>query len=188
MPPPGRDAGRASPREAEARRPRSQSALAGERDFEAAAEAEAVSRRQRRNLQRFEAVDHVSRGRSRPRPRSDRPAEFVDVGAGDEAGVLGGADDEPASGCSRRELASTSRALRRPPRADSVLARRRPCRTSARRCRRVGRASSACSAMVRCPLGVSPRSRERDRLDQHRAALPAADAFGGDAASCRRFA
>ena len=70
--------------------------LAGERDFEAAAEAEAVDHGDARNFQVFEAVDH----RMRPADggldgaRIGGAAEFVDVGAGDEAGRLRRADDE----------------------------------------------------------------------------------------------
>ena len=71
--------------------------LAGQRHFEAAAEAEAVNDGDGRNLQRFEAVDHRmgAADGDLDRPRIGGAAEFVDVGAGDETGFLGGADDEP---------------------------------------------------------------------------------------------
>ena len=71
--------------------------LAGERDFEPAAEAEAVDHGDGRNLQAFEAVDHRMRAADRglDGARIGRAAEFVDVGAGDEAGGLRRADDEP---------------------------------------------------------------------------------------------
>ncbi len=70
--------------------------LAGERDFEAAAEAEAVNDGDGRNLQTFQAVDHrmgPADGRF-DGPRIGRAAKFVDVGAGDEAGLLRRANDE----------------------------------------------------------------------------------------------
>ena len=62
--------------------------LAGERDFEAAAEAEAVDHGDGRNAQRLQAVDHRmgAADRGLDRARIGGAAEFVDVGAGDEAG------------------------------------------------------------------------------------------------------
>ena len=50
----------------------------------------------RRNPQRFQAVDHRMRAADLglDRARIAGAAEFVDVGAGDEAGFLRGADDE----------------------------------------------------------------------------------------------
>jgi len=70
--------------------------LAGERDFEAAAEAEAVDHGECRDFQAFEAVGHGMGAADR---RLDRAgiggaAEFIDVGAGDEAGGFCGANDE----------------------------------------------------------------------------------------------
>ena len=70
--------------------------LAGQCDFEAAAEAEAVNHGDRWNPQFFQAVDHGmgAADLELDRARIAGAAEFVDVGAGDEAGFLGGADDE----------------------------------------------------------------------------------------------
>ena len=64
--------------------------LAGQRDFEPAAEAEAVDHGDRRNSQRFEPVDHRmgAADRGLDRARIGRAAELVDVGAGDEAGLF----------------------------------------------------------------------------------------------------
>ena len=68
---------------------------AGERDFETAAEAEAVDHRHGRNLQRVEPVDHRMRPADRrlDQSRIGGAAKFIDVGAGDETGWLGGAND-----------------------------------------------------------------------------------------------
>ena len=49
-------------REAEARAVDGDARLAGERDLEPAAEAEAVDHRDRRQLQRFQMIDHRMRG------------------------------------------------------------------------------------------------------------------------------
>ena len=83
-------------RETKARAVDRDARLAGERDFEAAAEAEAVDHGDGRNLQAFEAVDHRmgAADRDLDRPRIGGAAEFVDVGAGDEAGWFCRADDE----------------------------------------------------------------------------------------------
>ena len=109
-------------RKAEARAVDRDARLAGQRDFEAAAEAEAVDHRDGRNLQRFEPVDH----RMRPADRGldhvgiGRAAKFVDVGAGDEAGWLRRANDQPAGRwlSSAASTASNSSMTS----ADSVLA------------------------------------------------------------------
>ena len=84
-------------RKAKARAVDRNARLAGQRDFEAAAEAEAVDHGDRRNLQGFEAIDHRMRPADRglDRARIGRAAKFVDVGAGDEAGFLRRADDQP---------------------------------------------------------------------------------------------
>ncbi len=76
--------------------------LAGERDFEAATEAEAVNDSDGWNLQSFKPVDHRVRPADRglDLPRIGRAAKFIDVRAGDEAGFLGRANDK-----SRRPLA-----------------------------------------------------------------------------------
>ena len=70
--------------------------LAGQRHFEAAAEAEAVDHGDGRNPQGLQPVDHRMRAADLGLDRAGigRAAEFVDVGAGDEAGRLGGANDE----------------------------------------------------------------------------------------------
>src|SRR6266550_2138651 len=70
--------------------------LTGERDLEAAAEAESVDHGDRRNLQPFETIDHRMRPADRGLDslRIGRAAEFVDVGARDETGCLGGADHD----------------------------------------------------------------------------------------------
>ena len=70
--------------------------LAGERDFEAAAEAEAVDHRHGRNLQSFKPVDHRMRPADRgfDRLRIGRAAKFIDVRASDEAGFLRRANDK----------------------------------------------------------------------------------------------
>ena len=71
--------------------------LAGQCDFEAAAEAEAVNHGDRWNPQFFQAVDHRMRAADLELDvaRIAGAAEFIDVGAGNEAGFLGGADHEP---------------------------------------------------------------------------------------------
>ena len=111
--------------------------VAGERDLEAAAEAEAVDHGDGRH---FQASSRSITACARPIAvstvaRIGRAAEFVDVGAGDEAGRLGGADHE-----ARGPLAFQRRQhRRRVPRcrsADSVLALAPGGRTAARRCRR----------------------------------------------------
>ncbi len=70
--------------------------LAGKRDFEAAAEAEAVNDGDGRNLQTFQAVDHRMRPADRgfDRAKISRAAKFVDIGAGDESGLLRRANDQ----------------------------------------------------------------------------------------------
>ncbi len=68
--------------------------LARQRDFEAAAKAEAVNHRNRRNPQTLEPVGHQMglRHHGLDHAGIGRAAEFVDVGAGDEAGRLCRAD------------------------------------------------------------------------------------------------
>ena len=84
-------------RETEARAVDGDARLAGQRHFEAAAEAKAVDHGDGRNFQAFEAVDHRmgAADRDLDRPRIGGAAEFVDVGAGDETGCFCRADDEP---------------------------------------------------------------------------------------------
>ena len=69
--------------------------LAGERDFEAAAEAEAMDHGHGRNLQAFEAVGHRmgTADRGLDRAGIGRAAKFVDVRTGNETGCLRGAND-----------------------------------------------------------------------------------------------
>ncbi len=69
--------------------------LAGQRDFEAAAETEAVDHSHLWNLQGFEAVDHRMGPTDRGLDRAgiDGAAKLVDIRAGDEAGWLGRAND-----------------------------------------------------------------------------------------------
>ena len=71
--------------------------LAGQRHFEPAAEAETVNHRDGRDLQAFEAVDHRMGPADRRLDNSGigGAAEFVDVGAGNEAGCLRRANDNP---------------------------------------------------------------------------------------------
>ncbi len=82
--------------EAEARPFDRDAHLAGQRHFEAAAEAETVDHGDGRNAQCFEAVDHRMGAADRGFHLFGigRAAEFVDVGAGDEARGLRRADDE----------------------------------------------------------------------------------------------
>ncbi len=70
--------------------------LAGQRHFEAAAEAKTVDHGDGRNPQRLHAVDHRMRAADLGFNRAGigGAAEFVDVGSGNEAGSLGGANDE----------------------------------------------------------------------------------------------
>ncbi len=70
--------------------------LTGQRDFEAAAEAEAVDHGDGRNLQAFEAVDHRVRSADTSLNGTGigRAAEFVDVRTGNEAGFLRRANDK----------------------------------------------------------------------------------------------
>ena len=83
-------------RKAEARAVDRNARLAGQRHFKAAAEAETVDHGHRRNLQGLEPVDHrmgpADRGLDRTGVR--RAAKFVDIGTGDEAGRLGGTNDD----------------------------------------------------------------------------------------------
>src|SRR6202043_1683064 len=76
--------------------------LTGQRDFEAAAEAEAMNYRNGRDFQGFESVDHRmgSADRGFDWTGIGRAAKFVDVGAGDETGFFRGTYDK-----SRRALA-----------------------------------------------------------------------------------
>ena len=97
--------------------------------------------------------------------------EFLDVGAGDEAGRLAGAEDQALG---RFAVAVRRAAAPAPPshRPTACWCWRRPCRGSPRRCRRRrGRVSS-----------VSVH----ESLHQHGAAQAAADADGGDALLARR--
>src|SRR5260370_40254587 len=68
--------------------------LAGERDFEAAAEAEAVDHRDARDFESFEAVDYrvPPANSGLDGPRIGGAAKFVDVGTGNETGFLRGAN------------------------------------------------------------------------------------------------
>ena len=70
--------------------------LAGKRHFKPAAETKAVDHGDRRHAQRLEPVDHGMRAADLGLDglRIGRAAKRVDVGAGDEAGGLGGTDDE----------------------------------------------------------------------------------------------
>jgi hypothetical protein len=88
--------------EAEARAIDGDARLAGERHLQAAAEAEAVDDRDRRQPQRLEAIDHRMRAADFGFDglRIAGAAKRVDVGAGDEAGCFRRADDE-----ARRTLA-----------------------------------------------------------------------------------
>ena len=72
--------------------------IAGQRHFEPAAEAIAVDHRDRRQRQPVEAIEHrvAARQRRLDRRRVGDAAELGDVGAGDEARALGGADHQPA--------------------------------------------------------------------------------------------
>ena len=76
--------------------------LTGERDFEAAAEAKAVDDGNGRNLQVFEPIDHRvgSADGGFDGTGIGCAAKFVDVRSRDEAGFLGGTNDD-----SRRALA-----------------------------------------------------------------------------------
>ena len=71
--------------------------VAGEREFEPAAEAEAVDHRHGRHVQVVEPIDDRVRLRQAGLDigRVGHVAEFADVGAGDEAVALGGADHQP---------------------------------------------------------------------------------------------
>ncbi len=68
--------------------------VAGERHLQPAAEAETMNHGDRRNAQFFQAIDHRMGTHHRGLDLVDvaGAAEFVDVGAGNEAGGLGGAD------------------------------------------------------------------------------------------------
>jgi len=70
--------------------------LAGQRHFQPAAEAKAVDHGNRRHAQGFEAVDHRVRAADRFLDRFGigGAAEFVDIGAGDEAGSFRGTNDK----------------------------------------------------------------------------------------------
>ncbi len=85
-------------RETEARVVDGDAEIAGQRHFEAAAEAIAVDHGDRRQRQPVEAVEHGMAARQR---RLDRrgignAAELGDIGAGDEARALGRTDDQSA--------------------------------------------------------------------------------------------
>ena len=64
--------------------------LAGQRDLEAAAEAEAVDQGDRRHAQRLQPVDHRVRPADLGLDRAGiaDAAEFIDVGTGDEAALF----------------------------------------------------------------------------------------------------
>ena len=85
-------------RETEARVIDGDAEIAGQRHFEPAAEAIAVDHRDGRQRQPVEAIEHrmAARQRLHDRRRVGDAAELGDVGAGDEAGALGGADHQPA--------------------------------------------------------------------------------------------
>ena len=85
-------------REAEARVVDGDAEIAGQRHFEPAAEAIAVDHRDCRQRQPVEPVEHrvAARQRLLDLRRVGDAAELGDVGAGDEAGALGGADHQSA--------------------------------------------------------------------------------------------
>ena len=85
-------------RETEARVVDGDAEIAGQRHFEPAAEAIAVDHRDGRQRQPVEAVEHRMAARQRllDRRRVGDAAKLGDVGAGDEAAALGGADHQPA--------------------------------------------------------------------------------------------
>ena len=89
-------------RKAEARAVDGDARRAGQRHFEPAAETEAVDHGDGRNLQRFQPVDHRMRAADLRfhGARIGGAAEFIDVGAGNEAGWFCRADDD-----ARRALA-----------------------------------------------------------------------------------
>ena len=70
--------------------------LAGERHLQAAAEAEAMDDGHARNPQGLKPVDHRMRAADLglDGTRIGRAAKRIDVGTGNEAGLLGGTDDE----------------------------------------------------------------------------------------------
>ena len=115
--------------------------VAGERQLEPAAEAEAVDRRDRpapsdSSMRSITAC--VRRSASGRIDGSGHRVEFADVGAGDEARVLARLDDEPdrprrsRSGPRPASAPSRARLMREPAqRVDRAL---RACRSSASRC------------------------------------------------------
>jgi hypothetical protein len=88
-------------RKAKARALDGDARLAGQCHFEATAKAETVDHRDGRNFETFEAVDHRmgTADGDLDRPRIAGAAEFVDVGAGNEAGWFCRADDEAGGAC-----------------------------------------------------------------------------------------
>ena len=84
--------------ESEARVVDGDAEIAGQRHFEAAAEAIAVDHRDRRQRQPVEPIEHrmAARQHRLDRRRIGNAAELRDVGAGDEAAALGRTDDQPA--------------------------------------------------------------------------------------------